>query len=162
MKWIYLQISGGVQIVFGGTLLWTHLGHTRIIENKFWAPAAVFICLGPITLCLCWLGWSGTTKKNRCYLGFVSIPYLTMIIRIISLYYASFQFGAMLVILICAQFLLCGWALALRQSLPSKAELPVDISFTEFVEMPRVDQSHMWNQMQSEVRLKFLISEFWL
>lgn len=62
----------------------------------------------------------------------------------------------MLVILICAQFLLCGWALALRQSLPSKAELPVDISFTEFVEMPKVDQSHMWNQMQSEVRLEFL------
>jgi hypothetical protein len=69
---ISLQISGGVQIVFGGALVWGHLGHLSIVENKFWAPATVLMCLGPVTLLLCWFGWGATANKKRTSLMCVS------------------------------------------------------------------------------------------
>lgn len=44
-----------------------------MIENNFWAPATVLLCLGPITLLLSWFGWTSTDKKKRVLLGLVNL-----------------------------------------------------------------------------------------
>lgn len=63
-----------------------------------------------------------------------------------------FQFSFCLVIVICAQILICGWALGLRNKLPASITLPIDLSFEEFVEQDmKTNELHLWNRLQSEV-----------
>jgi hypothetical protein len=55
---------------------------------------------------------------------------------------------------VCVQFLIVGWCVAMRDTLPGAAELHVDNSYAEYViKNMKVDQMHRWNRMQSEVNI---------
>lgn len=48
--------------------------------------------------------------------------------------------------------MICGWALGLRNNLPSSITAPIDISFQEFIEQDmKANEMHLWNRLQSEV-----------
>lgn len=129
---VLLTITGAAQIILGAALLWGHVGYYAIVQNKFWAPSTILLALGPITFILCWLGCQATSQKKRCLLG---------------------VFSAILVAAICVQFIICGWSLAMRETLPSSVEIYVDDSFVEFLEKrTKVDNLHIWNRMQSQLQ----------
>uniref|UniRef100_T1GU94 Uncharacterized protein n=1 Tax=Megaselia scalaris TaxID=36166 RepID=T1GU94_MEGSC len=70
------------------------------------------------------MGCQATNQKKRCLLGL---------------------FCALLVIFICIQFILCGWALAMRENIPTNMEIYVDDSFVEFLDKfsrTKVDNLH--------------------
>uniref|UniRef100_A0A1B0B9Y4 Tetraspanin n=1 Tax=Glossina palpalis gambiensis TaxID=67801 RepID=A0A1B0B9Y4_9MUSC len=109
-------------------------GYYGIVQNKLWAPAAILLCLGPITFILCWMGCQATNQRKRCLLG---------------------MFTTLLVTCICVQFMLCGWSLAMRENLPSSVEIFIDDSFVEFLDKfsrTKVDNLHLWNRMQSQLQ----------
>lgn len=49
-----------------------HLRYSTIVNNAFWWPAVILLCLGPAVFVLCWFGWNAAARKNRFYLGLVS------------------------------------------------------------------------------------------
>ncbi|XP_011184556.1 leukocyte surface antigen CD53 [Zeugodacus cucurbitae] len=131
---VLLMVTGAAQILVGTILLWGHSGYYGIVQNKLWAPAAILLCLGPITFLLCWMGCQATNQRKRCLLG---------------------TFIAALVACICIQFFICGWSLAMRESLPTSVEIFIDDSFVEFLDKfsrTKVDNLHLWNRMQSQLQ----------
>lgn len=59
----------------------------------------------------------------------------------------------LLVILVCAQFFICGYSLAMRETLPMSAELSVQNSFDEFSHSHVItNQNHAWNRIQYELK----------
>lgn len=65
------QLTGAGQIFLGTSLLWGHSVYYGIVQNKLWAPAALLLCLGPVTFILCWMGCQATNQRKRCLLGMV-------------------------------------------------------------------------------------------
>ncbi|XP_055850101.1 tetraspanin-18 isoform X1 [Episyrphus balteatus] len=131
---VLLTITGAAQIIIGTSLLWGHVGYYGIVQNKLWAPSAILLALGPFTFILCWMGCQATNQKKRCLLG---------------------MFSALLVAAICVQFIVCGWALAMRENLPTSVEIFVDDSFVDFLDKfsrTKVDNLHLWNRMQSQLQ----------
>jgi len=55
------------------------------------------------------------------------------------------------VILVCIQFGLSAWSLALREKLPGAAKYPMDTSYAEFKE-DIGDHLHIWHKMQYELQ----------
>lgn len=78
--WCLAQVTGCAQIFIGTSLLWGHSGYYGIVQNKLWAPAAILLCLGPITFVLCWMGCQATNQRKRCLLGMVSASQLIRIL----------------------------------------------------------------------------------
>jgi len=68
-----LQLTGAAQIFLGTSLLWGHSVYYGIVQNKLWAPAAILLCLGPVTFILCWMGCQATNQRKRCLLGMVMV-----------------------------------------------------------------------------------------
>ncbi|CAD7077351.1 unnamed protein product [Hermetia illucens] len=129
---VLLTVTGAAQIILGAALLWGHVGYYAIVQNKFWAPSLIILILGPVSFMLCWLGCQATNQKNRCLLG---------------------VFSGVLVFAICVQFVICGWSLAMRETLPSSVEIYVDESFATFLEKRyKADNLHIWNRMQSQLQ----------
>ncbi|XP_001987028.2 leukocyte surface antigen CD53 [Drosophila grimshawi] len=129
-----LALTGAAQIFLGTSLLWGHSVYYGIVQNKLWAPAAILLCLGPVTFILCWMGCQATNQRKRCLLG---------------------MFAALLVACICVQFIICGWSLAMRENLPTSVEIFIDDSFVEFLDKfsrTKVDNLHLWNRMQSQLQ----------
>lgn len=65
------QITGAIQIIVGGGLIWLHIRYTPVVDSQFYKPALVLLILGPVLFILCWFGWNATAKKNRVHLGLV-------------------------------------------------------------------------------------------
>ncbi|XP_053687551.1 tetraspanin-3 isoform X2 [Sabethes cyaneus] len=99
----------------------------------FCEPFGVLIALGLVSQLLCYFGWTSTSKKHRCYLG---------------------TFSAFLVILIVAQFLISGWAIATKTQLITPAELAIEANFGQFIALDGVsnDQTHIWNRLQRDIQ----------
>ncbi|XP_308575.5 CD9 antigen isoform X1 [Anopheles gambiae] len=129
---ILISICGGAQLVIGAFLLWTHKQYAPIVKNQFWEPFAVLIGLGIISQALCYLGWTSTSRKQRCYLGL---------------------FCAFLVLFIVILFLVSGWSVATKAHLIVPAEVAIETSFTEFLAKDNTnDQTHIWNRLQRDFR----------
>lgn len=128
---ILISICGGAQLVIGAFLLWTHRQYSPIVKDQFWEPFAVLIVLGLVSQLLCYLGWTSTSRKHRCYLG---------------------TFCAFLVLLIVILFLVSGWSVATKARLITPAELAIESSFGEFLEKDSStkDQTHIWNRLQRD------------
>ncbi|CRK87622.1 CLUMA_CG001418, isoform A [Clunio marinus] len=124
------NLSGGLQIFFGATFAWNHLNYSLVLGNHFWVPSTILLCLGPVTYLLCWLGWNAVSKRNRNYLKI---------------------FTTLLVILVCIQFVLSAWSLALREKLPGAAKHPMDTSYADFKEKIS-DHTHVWHKLQYELQ----------
>lgn len=62
-----------------------------------------------------------------------------------------FQFTILLVILVCIQFALSAWSLALREKLPGAAKHPMDTSYAEFKEEIH-EHTHIWHKLQYELQ----------
>uniref|UniRef100_A0A182QW44 Tetraspanin n=1 Tax=Anopheles farauti TaxID=69004 RepID=A0A182QW44_9DIPT len=151
---ILISICGGAQLVIGAFLLWTHKQYAPIVKNQFWEPFAVLIGLGVISQALCYLGWTSTSRKQRCYLGLVKHtptrqhPAPRAINRPII-----FQFCAFLVLFIVILFLVSGWSVATKAHLIVPAEVAIEASFTEFLAKDNTnDQTHIWNRLQRDFR----------
>jgi len=127
---VLLSLSGGLQIFFGATFAWNHLNYSLVLGNNFWIPSTILLCLGPVTYLLCWLGWNAVSKRNRNYLKI---------------------FTGLLVILVCIQFVLSAWALALREKLPGAAKHPMDESYSDFKDHIG-DHTHIWHKLQYELQ----------
>ncbi|XP_058839583.1 CD63 antigen [Topomyia yanbarensis] len=125
------QICGGAQLVIGAFLLWTHRQYSTIVNDQFWEPFGVIIALGLVSQLICYLGWTSTSKKHRCYLG---------------------TFCAFLVILIVIQFLVSGWAVATKTQLITPAEMAIETNFESFIahKGATTDQTHIWNRLQRD------------
>lgn len=54
-------------------------------------------------------------------------------------------------ILVCIQFVLSAWSLALREELPGAAKHPMDTSYEEFKNQIN-DHTHIWHKMQYELQ----------
>lgn len=54
-------------------------------------------------------------------------------------------------ILVCIQFVLSAWSLALREKLPGAAKYPMDSSYDEFKQQVN-DHTHIWHKMQYELK----------
>lgn len=54
-------------------------------------------------------------------------------------------------ILVCIQFALSAWSLALREKLPGAAKFPMDQSYAEFKDQ-MTDHTHIWHKMQYELQ----------
>lgn len=54
-------------------------------------------------------------------------------------------------ILVCIQFALSAWSLALREKLPGAAKFPMDHSYTQF-RLNTHDHLHIWHKMQYELQ----------
>lgn len=130
---VLISICGGAQLVIGAFLLWTHRQYSAIVNDQFWEPFVVIIVLGLVAQLLCYLGWTSTSKKHRCYLG---------------------TFCAFLVILIVCQFLISGWAVATKHHILTPAELAIETSFGQFIAMPGAitDPTHIWNRLQRDLQ----------
>lgn len=64
-----------------------------------------------------------------------------------------FQLSVLLIVIVCTQFIICGWGLAMRETLPTSAELYVDHSFNEFAHFhSNANQTHTWNRIQYELK----------
>ncbi|EDS35808.1 conserved hypothetical protein [Culex quinquefasciatus] len=126
-----LAICGGAQLVIGAFLLWTHRQYSGLVNNQFWEPFGLIIALGLVSQLLCYLGWTSTSKKHRCYLG---------------------TFCAFLVALIVVQFLISGWAVAAKHQLITPAELAIESSFHQFISTDgaSTDKTHIWNRLQRD------------
>lgn len=61
------------------------------------------------------------------------------------------QFTALLVILVCIQFGLSAWSLALREKLPGASKYPLDTSFEDF-KLNMGEHTHIWHKMQYELQ----------
>ncbi|KAJ6642401.1 23 kDa integral membrane protein, partial [Pseudolycoriella hygida] len=126
-------LIGLCQILIGGTLLWNHSDFKSIAENTLWGPAALILFLGIFAQFLCWLGWSSTSKKNRCYLAL---------------------FNVLIVGLVIAQSYGCFWAFKLRYSLVPRSisfEAGIDNSFENFLDQHfKYEFSHSWNRIQEQ------------
>lgn len=118
--------------MIGAFLLWTHRQYSTLVNDQFWEPFGIIIVLGLVTQLMCYLGWTATTKKHRCYLG---------------------TFCAFLVIQIVIQFLISGWAYATKVQLITPAELAIKANFDLFIskEESRSDQTHIWNRLQRDM-----------
>jgi hypothetical protein len=55
------------------------------------------------------------------------------------------------VILVCIQFALSAWSLALREKLPGAAKHPMDVSYDDFKTQSN-DHTHIWHKMQYELQ----------
>lgn len=128
---VLIAICGGAQLVIGAFLLWTHRQYSSLWNDQFWEPFGLIIALGLVSQLLCYLGWTSTSKKHRCYLG---------------------TFCAFLVILIVVQFLISGWAVAAKHQLITPAELAIESSFQRFIstEGASTDKTHIWNRLQRD------------
>lgn len=130
---VLISICGGAQLVIGAFLLWTHRQYSTLVNNQFWEPFGIIIVLGLVSQLLCYLGWTSTSKKHRCYLG---------------------TFCAFLVILIVIQFLISGWAFATKAQLITPAELSLEASFAQFIATDGAinDQTHIFNRLQRHLQ----------
>ncbi|XP_055533031.1 leukocyte surface antigen CD53 [Wyeomyia smithii] len=130
---VLISICGGAQLVIGAFLLWTHQQYSTLVNDQFWQPFVVLIALGLVSQLLCYLGWTATSKKHRCYLG---------------------TFCAFLVILIVTQFLISGWAIATKTQLITPAELAIEANFGQFIALNGAskDQTHIWNRLQRDLQ----------
>lgn len=54
-------------------------------------------------------------------------------------------------ILLCVQFWICGWAVSMRESLPTAAEYHVSNSFHDYFRN-QTDTNHIWNKLQTEMK----------
>uniref|UniRef100_A0A8D8GLU4 CD63 antigen n=1 Tax=Culex pipiens TaxID=7175 RepID=A0A8D8GLU4_CULPI len=128
---VLISICGGAQLVIGAFLLWTHRQYSGLVNNQFWEPFGLIIALGLVSQLLCYLGWTSTSKKHRCYLG---------------------TFCAFLVALIVVQFLISGWAVAAKHQLITPAELAIESSFHQFISTDgaSTDKTHIWNRLQRD------------
>lgn len=128
---VLISICGGAQLVIGAFLLWTHRQYSTLVNDQFWEPFGLIIVLGLISQLLCYLGWTSTSQKHRCYLG---------------------TFCAFLVILIVVQFLISGWAVATKTQLITPAELAIEASFSQFISRDgaTTDKTHIWNRLQRD------------
>lgn len=128
---VLISICGGAQLVIGAFLLWSHRQYSGLVNNQFWEPFGLIIALGLVSQLLCYLGWTSTSKKHRCYLG---------------------TFCAFLVALIVVQFLISGWAVAAKHQLITPAELAIESSFHQFIttEGASTDKTHIWNRLQRD------------
>ncbi|XP_055621422.1 23 kDa integral membrane protein isoform X2 [Toxorhynchites rutilus septentrionalis] len=128
---VLISFCGYAQLVIGAFLLWNHRQYSMLVNDKFWEPFGVSIALGMVTELLCYLGWTSTSKKNRCYLG---------------------TFCVFLVLLIVVQFLIGSWVYAATKRLVVPAEQAIEVSFSQFITKPGAikDQTHIWNLLQRD------------
>ncbi|XP_055607739.1 CD63 antigen [Uranotaenia lowii] len=128
---VLISICGGAQLVIGAFLLWTHRQYSKLVNDQFWEPFGVMIALGIVSQLLCYLGWTSTSKKHRCYLG---------------------TFCVFLVAQIIVQFLVGGWAMASRHQLQIPAELALESNFQQFLGLTgaTADPTHVWNRLQRD------------
>lgn len=128
---VLISICGGAQLVIGAFLLWSHRQYSGLVNNQFWEPFGLVIALGLVSQLLCYLGWTSTSKKHRCYLG---------------------TFCLFLVALIVVQFLISGWAVAAKHHLITPAELAIESSFHQFIttDGASTDKTHIWNRLQRD------------
>jgi len=125
---VLLVITGALQIIVGGGLVWLHLRYTPVLDSQFFKPALFLLLLGPIVFVLCWFGWNATAKKNRVHLGLFTVG---------------------LVLVIILQFIIIGWTISMRESLPNTAEFTVNNAFNSFL---RDQSKELWDRIQSEVQ----------
>lgn len=79
-----MQITGAIQIIVGGGLVWLHMRYTPVLDSEFYKPALVLLLLGPVIFILGWFGWGATAKKNRVHLGLVKMILLHYTLEIIK------------------------------------------------------------------------------
>uniref|UniRef100_U5EPZ8 Putative tetraspanin n=1 Tax=Corethrella appendiculata TaxID=1370023 RepID=U5EPZ8_9DIPT len=128
---VLISICAGVQIVIGSFLLWSHQQYSKIVDNQFWEPFVTIICLGLVSILICYVGWTSTSKKNRCYLGL---------------------FAGGLVVLIIVQFLTSGWIFAMRYQMLTPAEIAIENSHSEYLVKTSQDPTHLWNRLQRDLQ----------
>lgn len=58
-----------------------------------------------------------------------------------------------MVILLCIQFALGAWSLAMREKLPGAAKHPIDLSYADFVAPKfKPDHTHVWHKIQYQLQ----------
>ncbi|XP_063701217.1 tetraspanin-9 [Culicoides brevitarsis] len=127
---ILLTIVGACQIVIGGGLIYMHMRYKSITYDAFYWPAIILLLSGPAVFLLSWFGWNAAAKKHRSYLTVFSVG---------------------LVALLCVQFWICGYAVSVRESLPSAAEYQISNSFHEYFRN-QSDTNHIWNRLQTDMK----------
>ncbi|GAB0096260.1 Tetraspanin [Sergentomyia squamirostris] len=129
----FLQISGVILLIFGGYILYNHLGYGLLVEGGAWGPSVVLLCLGIVTILVSWMGWNAIAKRNRCHLYLFSTALLGVIL--ISIF-------------------ITGWSLAMRKDTHGSAIVPVENSFQDFLSDAKSlnDHGHLWNRLQSEAQ----------
>uniref|UniRef100_A0A1L8DK50 Putative tetraspanin family n=1 Tax=Nyssomyia neivai TaxID=330878 RepID=A0A1L8DK50_9DIPT len=130
---IFLAISGIVLVIFGGYILYNHLGYGLLVEGGAWGPSAATLCLGLVTICVTWMGWHAVAKRNQCRL---------------------YLFGMSLLGIILISVFLCIWSLTIRKEMQGSAITPVENSFNDFLADTATinDHTHLWNRLQSEMQ----------
>ncbi|XP_055686884.1 leukocyte surface antigen CD53 [Lutzomyia longipalpis] len=132
---IFLAVCGVVLVIFGGYILYNHLGYGLLVEGGAWGPSAATLCLGLVTICITWMGWNAIAKRNQCRL---------------------YLFGMSLLGIILISVFLCIWSLTIRKDIQGSAIYPVESSFSEFIADDTStainDHTHLWNRLQSEMQ----------
>lgn len=134
----------------GCGLIYMHLRYSSIMYDSFYWPALILMLSGPAVFVLCWFGWSAAAKKNRTYLTMVRVR-LTFLLTFQICFLMSQQFSAGLVVLLCIQFWICGWAVSMRESLPGAAEHHIGNSFHDYFRN-QTDTNHIWNKLQTDMK----------
>lgn len=151
---VFMQLACIGQIGLGGILMWDHVSLNDLVENSFWKPAGALICIGLLSLLVCWLGWNSTRKKKKCNLMMV-INRNLFINLVIILIFLALQFFTLLFLFGCVQIYVCYWAHILRQSLlksgSANFEISLDNTFVQFFPKYIHQSDHIWHRVQEEV-----------